>query len=178
MRHLKQPYLFLYIALLLSTLGFCFSKDIAISQEKNVVLFCDTILIKKSQRKMELYAKGKLIKAYKISLGFAPIGPKQQEGDGKTPEGDYTILSKNPHSQFHLSLKVSYPNAKDRANAKKKKVHPGGNIMIHGLGKQFSHLGKLHTLHDWTLGCIAVTNAEIEEIWKLVMKGTIVKIEP
>jgi murein L,D-transpeptidase YafK len=77
-----------------------------------------------------------------------------------------------------LSLKISYPNAADKENAKKKKISPGKDIMIHGLGKRFSYFGELHTLHDWTLGCIAVTNDEIEEIWKLVQKGTIVKIEP
>lgn len=171
----KRSFLFLTAILLFAV---CFSKSNATSQKKTTFLTADKILIKKSQRKMELYAKEKLIKSYKISLGFAPIGPKQQEGDGKTPEGDYTVLSKNPRSQFHLSLKISYPNAADKKNAQKKKISPGGDIMIHGLGKQFSYLGKLHTLHDWTLGCIAVTNDEIEEIWKLVIEGTIVKIEP
>lgn len=173
-----RSYINISIFFLISTGSLCFSKETVTAETKNVDLLADTILIKKSQRKMELYAKEKLIKDYKISLGFAPIGPKQQEGDGKTPEGEYTITSKNPHSQFHLSLKISYPNAADKESAKKKKLSPGGDIMIHGLGKRFSYFGKLHTLHDWTLGCIAVTNDEIEEIWKLVQKGTIVKIEP
>ncbi len=136
------------------------------------------IVVKKGQRKMELYAKGQLIKDYKISLGFSPTGAKQKEGDGKTPEGQYTIISKNPNSQFHKSLKISYPNAADKENARQMKAPPGGDIMIHGLGKMFSYLGKLHTLRDWTLGCIAVTNEEIDEIWKIVKEGTVVKIEP
>ncbi|MBY0462531.1 MAG: L,D-transpeptidase family protein [Alphaproteobacteria bacterium] len=178
MRFLKRFFLLLTVIFLFAVFDDCFSQNKATSQTKTPLLTADTILIKKNQRKMELYNKGKLIKGYKISIGFAPIGTKQQEGDGKTPEGEYTITSKNPHSQFHKSLKISYPNTADKENAKKKKVSPGGDIMIHGLGKQFSYLGKLHTLHDWTFGCIAVTNEEIDEIWKLVKEGTIVKIEP
>ena len=127
---------------------------------------------------MILYKNGKPIKDYKISLGFSPIGHKQKQGDGKTPEGQYTIISKNANSQFHRSLKISYPNADDKRNASKKGVSAGDDLMIHGLGKDFSYLGKLHTLHDWTLGCAAVTNEEIEEIWDLVKEGTVVKIEP
>ncbi|MBY0281379.1 MAG: L,D-transpeptidase family protein [Alphaproteobacteria bacterium] len=178
MLFLKKFFLTFTLISLLVVFVICFSENAEALQDKTLFLPADMILIKKNQRKMELYAKGKLIKIYKISLGFSPTDPKQQEGDGKTPEGEYTITSKNPHSQFHLSLKISYPNTADRKNAKAKKVSPGGDIMIHGLGKQFSHLGKLHTLYDWTLGCIAVTNDEIEEIWKLVKEGTIVKIEP
>lgn len=106
--------------------------------KKNFLTTVDNILVKKSQRKMELYAKGQLVKDYKISLGFSPIGPKQQEGDGKTPEGDYIIISKNSNSQFHKSMKISYPNAADKENAKNMKITPGGDIMIHGLGRQFS----------------------------------------
>lgn len=171
--NLKQSYLFIPFIFLFASSGICLS-----SPEQSIASPADTIIIKKKQRKMELYAKEKLIKDYKISLGFSPLGPKQQEGDGKTPEGEYTISSKNPYSQFHLSLKVSYPNATDKKSAEEKGVSPGGDIMIHGLGKKFKYLGKLHTLHDWTLGCIAVTNDEIEEIWKLVKEGTVVKIEP
>jgi murein L,D-transpeptidase YafK len=100
------------------------------------------------------------------------------EGDHKTPEGSYTIDAKNAQSQFHLSLHISYPSALDRQNAVKLGTLPGGAIMIHGLAKQFAYLGALHRQVDWTDGCVAVTNAEIEEIWKLVPVGARVEIRP
>lgn len=178
MKVIKLSFLLLTGILLFIGLGVYFFSHSHATLKKNPLTAVNTIIVKKNQRKMELYANGRLIKDYKISLGFSPIGPKQQEGDGKTPEGEYTIISKNPNSQFHKSLKISYPNAADKKNAKNMKISPGGDIMIHGLGRQFSYLGKLHTLHDWTLGCIAVTNEEIDEIWKIVKEGTIVKIEP
>jgi murein L,D-transpeptidase YafK len=124
-----------------------------------------------------VYHQNKLLKSYKISLGFSPEGHKEKEGDGKTPEGMYTISHKNPRSQFHLSLKISYPSLKDKQSAVKKGVSPGGDIMIHGLGKDFSHLGKNHILHNWTLGCIALTDEEIQEIYHATSVGTIIKIE-
>jgi murein L,D-transpeptidase YafK len=138
----------------------------------------DSILIKKKERILQLYAKRRLIKAYDIALGFDPVGPKEREGDGKTPEGSYHIAYKNPRSQFHLSLKISYPSTKDRRNARLKKYAPGGDIMIHGLGKDYAHLGKTHTQRDWTLGCVAVTNEEIKEIYDAVSTGTKVDIKP
>jgi murein L,D-transpeptidase YafK len=128
--------------------------------------------IEKHKRVMKLYIGGTLIKTYRISLGSQPVGPKEREGDGKTPEGNYTISHKNAWSRFHKSLKVSYPNKHDRKMAKKHNVSPGGDIMIHGLGAEFSHLGKSHVQYDWTLGCMAVTNEEIDEIWKMVDVGT------
>jgi murein L,D-transpeptidase YafK len=111
-------------------------------------------------------------------LGTQPVGAKQRQGDGKTPEGKYVINWKNPKSQFHLSLRISYPNAADRARAKKLGVHSGGDIFVHGVGKTFGWLGARHRLTDWTLGCIAVTNEEIEEIYALVRIGTAVEIRP
>lgn len=138
----------------------------------------DYILLQKSKRKLFLFHKGKVLQSYTVSLGFSPQGAKQQKGDGKTPEGRYFISAKNPHSQFHRSLRISYPNEHDQKNAEKNHVSPGDHIMIHGLKAQFSWLGSLHTLKDWTLGCIAVTNAEIEEIWELVNQGTPIDIEP
>ena len=136
------------------------------------------IVVKKADRKMMLYTKDKLLKTYNISLGGNPIGHKKQEGDSKTPEGNYTISHKNAASRFHKSLKISYPNTIDCANAKNLGVSAGGDVMIHGLGKGFSFLGKLHTLQDWTLGCVAVTNEEIDEIWKIVDLGTSIQIDP
>lgn len=136
------------------------------------------ILIKKAARELILIKKEKIFKTYKVALGTNPVGHKQCEGDGKTPEGNYVINYKNKKSKFHLSLQISYPNKADCAHAKKKKCSPGGFIMIHGLPKYFAYLGSKHLLYDWTLGCIAVTNTEIEEIWKHVSVGTPVEIVP
>jgi murein L,D-transpeptidase YafK len=133
--------------------------------------FADTIIVYKTQRKMQLYQGLKLIKEYKVSLGFDPQGHKLEEGDGKTPEGSYKIVGKNPQSKFHRSLQISYPNQQDIAAAKEHLVSPGGAIMIHGVKKEYIKLGKLHSLKDWTHGCIAVTNTEIEEVWELTPLG-------
>lgn len=138
----------------------------------------DKIIILKSARQMTLLSGGKALKTYKVALGSAPVGPKRVEGDHKTPEGNYLIDAKNAHSQFHLSLHISYPSAADQQHARAMGARPGGAIMIHGLAAPFAYLGALHRQTDWTDGCIAVTNAEIEEIWKLVPVGTRVEIRP
>ena len=138
----------------------------------------DKVIVHKEERRLELQKDGKLIKQYKIALGGSPVGAKTRQGDQKTPEGDYVIDSRNPQSAFYKSLHVSYPNGKDRAAAKAKGVSPGGDIFIHGLGKQYGWVGQAHSLKDWTLGCIAVTNEEIDEIWALVPDGIPVEIRP
>jgi murein L,D-transpeptidase YafK len=138
----------------------------------------DGVLLLKKERTLQLLKDGKPFKSYKVALGGQPLGAKTQQGDNKTPEGKYVIDSRNPQSTYHLSLHVSYPNAQDRANAKAHHLSPGGDIMIHGLPKQYAWVGAAHTKHDWTLGCIAVTNAEIEEIWRLVPNGTPIEIRP
>jgi murein L,D-transpeptidase YafK len=138
----------------------------------------DKILIVKSARSMTLFQRDKVLKTYKVALGGAPVGPKRVEGDHKTPEGNYIIDSRNAHSQFHLALHISYPSAADREHARRLGSPPGGAIMIHGLPPAFAYLGALHRKTDWTDGCIAVTNAEIEEIWNLVPVGTRVEIRP
>jgi len=138
----------------------------------------DKILIEKKERRLTLLAKGKVLKTYQIALGGNPIGPKERQGDNKTPEGTYVIDSRNKNSQFHLSLHISYPNEKDKKRAKALGVSPGGDIMIHGIKNGFSWAGELHAEIDWTKGCIAVTDEEIEEIDKLVPNGTSVEIRP
>jgi murein L,D-transpeptidase YafK len=138
----------------------------------------DHIIIVKSERTMTLMRQGQVLKTFKIALGHEPIGPKVQQGDERTPEGMYTIDSRNPRSQFHLALHISYPNAADRERAKKLGVSAGGDIMIHGLPPAFAWLGPLHRRRDWTLGCVAVTDPEIEEIWNMVPNGTKVEIKP
>lgn len=138
----------------------------------------DHIIIVKSTRIMTLVREGMVLKIYKVALGGQPVGKKDREGDHKTPEGDYLIDMKNSESRFHLSLHISYPDTSDRENARKLHLHPGGSIMIHGLPAMFGWVGALHRQMDWTDGCVAVTNLEIEEIWKMVDVGTPVKILP
>ena len=119
---------------------------------------------------MTLISKDKVLKTYKIALGGNPNGPKERQGDNKTPEGTYIIDSRNKNSRYHLSLHISYPNEKDKKRAKELGVSPGGDIMIHGIKNGFSWIGDLHTELDWTKGCIAVTDEEIEEIDKVSAK--------
>ena len=138
----------------------------------------DRILIEKKERRLTLFSKGEPLKTYKIALGGNPIGPKERQGDNKTPEGTYVIDSRNKDSRYHLSLRLSYPNEKDRKRARELGVSPGGDIMIHGIKNGFSWVGDLHAGVDWTKGCIAVTDEEIEEIDKLVPNGTVVEIRP
>src|ERR1700693_1129132 len=138
----------------------------------------DRIVIVKSERTLTLMSGGQVLKAYKVALGGDPVGPKEKAGDKKTPEGDYVIDSKNAKSRFHLALHISYPNAEDRERARKLGVSPGGGVEIHGLESKYAWVGSLHRQVNWTAGCIAVTNSEIEEIWPLVRVGTTVEIRP
>jgi murein L,D-transpeptidase YafK len=138
----------------------------------------DRIIINKAKRELLLMYGGKVVRSYAVALGRNPVGAKTRQGDGKTPEGVYSISGRNPASAFHRALRVSYPNSADRAQAKKLGVATGGDIMIHGLPNGQGNIGKAHRLTDWTEGCIAVTNEEIEEIWGMVPDGTKVEINP
>ena len=138
----------------------------------------DRILIVKSTRTLTLESQGKAVKTYKVALGGQPVGAKQMQGDHKTPEGVYSVDAKNPHSQFYRALHLSYPNSADRARARKLGASPGGDVEIHGLGKTYGWIGARHRLSDWTDGCVAVTNEEIDEIYKLVAVGTPVELKP
>ena len=138
----------------------------------------DFILVEKAERRLTLFAKDKKIRTYKIALGRKPEGPKFEEGDQRTPEGSYIIDARNPDSKFHLSLHISYPNKIDSELAFMAGLISGGSIMIHGAGEEYEWMGKFHSVRDWTDGCIAVTNEEIEEIWNLVPIGTPIKIRP
>jgi tetratricopeptide (TPR) repeat protein len=138
----------------------------------------DRILIEKKARRLILISKGEVLKTYKIALGGNPNGPKEMQGDNKTPEGTYVIDSRNRRSNYYRSLRISYPNEKDKMRANELGVSPGGDIMIHGIKNGFSWVGDAHTEVDWTRGCIAVTDEEIEEIDKLVPDGTLVEIRP
>jgi murein L,D-transpeptidase YafK len=138
----------------------------------------DKVLIEKKARKLTLYPKGQVIKVYKIALGRNPEGPKEKEGDNKTPEGIYVIDSRDKNSGYHQSLQISYPNENDKKRARQLGASPGGDIMIHGMKNGFGWIGRLHTWIDWTRGCITVTDEEIDEIGRLVPNGTAVEIRP
>lgn len=139
-------------------------------------VWADLVVIDKSDRRLDLLSEGTVIRSYKVGLGGNPVGPKRRQGDQRTPEGDYIIDYRNPNSAFHLSLHISYPNQADRAESRRLGVPPGGDIFIHGLPNGWPT--ETAPKADWTLGCIAVDNPEIEEIWRLVPNGTRVRIDP
>ncbi len=136
----------------------------------------DRIVIVKHRHEMTMYSHGIAVGRYRVSLGRSS-GAKRYQGDHRTPLGDYIIDAKNAHSRFHLSLHVSYPNAIDRARAARKGRPPGNNIMIHGVEPRFAWLGPITTWVDWTDGCIAVTNTQMDRIWRAVPLRTPVQIE-
>ncbi|MCX5834730.1 MAG: L,D-transpeptidase family protein [Deltaproteobacteria bacterium] len=138
----------------------------------------DRVIIEKSKRTMTLYKQGQEIKSYNIALGRDPVGHKLMQGDQKTPEGVYFIDYRISNSVYHKALHVSYPNMVDVERAKALGVSPGGKIMIHGMNEDKLWMGSVHYLFNWTNGCIAVTNSEIEEIWALVPDWTMVEIRP
>ena len=136
----------------------------------------DRAVVFKAERRLRLYRGESLLREYRISLGFNPVGNKEIEGDGKTPEGRYVIDGRNPKSQYHLSLHISYPTPEQSTLSKAKGINPGGLIMLHGIRNGLGLMGRLHLLTDWTAGCIAVTNDEIEEIWRAVPNGTPIEV--
>jgi murein L,D-transpeptidase YafK len=138
----------------------------------------DRLVVYKHERKLVLISGRRELRSYRVALGGEPIGPKTRQGDHRTPEGSYVLDSRNPNSHFYKAFHISYPNPKDLALAKKLGFTPGGNIMLHGLPKEYAFVGKAHTLHDWTDGCIAISNEEMDEIWKLVRVGTPIDIRP
>jgi len=138
----------------------------------------DRILVEKSARRLSVFAGGKKLKSYRVALGRNPVGAKQEEGDLKTPEGLYTIDSRNPQSDYHLALHVSYPSGEDTARAAELGVNAGFDIMIHGIQNGNGWIGAFHRMHDWTAGCIALTDEEIEELWHVTPNGTPIEIRP
>jgi murein L,D-transpeptidase YafK len=138
----------------------------------------DKLVVYKSKRQLLAYSNGELVKTYRISLGRQPIGDKEFEGDKKTPEGLYFINDKNPNSGYHKNLGISYPDKDDIENAKRLGKPTGGDVKIHGLRNRTSFIGKFHRCFDWTLGCIAVTDEEIDELYDAVKIGTKIDIKP
>ena len=138
----------------------------------------DKLVVEKQARRLTAWSGGKAVREYRIALGPVPDGPKRVQGDKKTPEGTYSVDGKNPHSRFYKNLGVSYPNAEDRKRAAALGKSPGGDIKIHGLGPEFRHLGKDQWKYDWTLGCIAVTDEEIDELYDHTNVGAVIEIRP
>ena len=167
---------FIWAALILSAAGIfapaCAHGEAAVK--------ADRILVVKNERRLELLRGGRVLKTYRVALGRYPSGPKTQEGDSKTPEGIYRIDYRIDRdlSKFHRALHISYPNAQDRARAARLGVDPGDEIMIHGLPEDWSARQLDHPRLDWTQGCIAVTDREMDEIWRMVDNGTVIEIRP
>lgn len=171
----KNYVLIIVIFLFLGT-GIYFNFKSNIALDKNCKI--DYIKIDKSERKLIVYSNGRLIKVYKISLGKNPNGAKQYQGDNKTPEGVYHINGKNPNSIAYKNLGISYPNKEDILRALKLRKPTGGDIKIHGMMNDLGFIGRIHSFFDWTNGCIAVTNSEIDELFKYVKVGTKIEIVP
>ncbi len=131
------------------------------------------VVVLKEKRKMYLMHHDRVLKSYRVGLGFRPDGHKIRQGDGRTPEGNYVIDRRNPNSEFYLSIGISYPNQQDIAKARAAGRDPGGDIFIHGRPSKYKKAGR-----DWTAGCIAVTNRQIEEIYQMVGNGTPISIQP
>jgi len=141
-------------------------------------LKADSILILKKDHLLELLSAGKVFRTYHVALGSGGLPPKERQGDARTPEGHYVIDNRNAASQYHKALHISYPNADDRKRAARLGIAPGGDVMIHGLPNGKGYIGAAHRLYDWTLGCVAVTDQEIDEIWTMAPVGTPVEIRP
>jgi murein L,D-transpeptidase YafK len=146
-------------------------------RQKHTAVFADYILVEKSAHRLTLFANDRVLKTYRVALGGNPLGHKQEEGDQRTPEGIYTIDWRNTESDYHLSLHISYPEERDCVAAAARGVPPGCDIMIHGLPNDVDWKTRLrHPEVDWTAGCIAVTDAEMDEIWAAVPDGTTIEI--
>ena len=139
-------------------------------------LTADSIVVEKSAHRLSLYKDGQVLRTYRVALGRGGPEPKAREGDARTPEGTYVVDRRNPHSCCHLALHISYPSAADVAAARARGVSAGSDIEIHGLRNGLSWLGRFHRIMDWTHGCIAVTDSEMDEIWRVVPDGTPVVI--
>jgi murein L,D-transpeptidase YafK len=138
----------------------------------------DRVLVEKSARRLTLLRNGNALKTYRVALGRAPVGAKEYEGDQRTPEGTYSIDFHKPDSDYHLALHVSYPEQRDIDRAAVQGLSAGSDIMIHGLPNGRGWIGRFHRRNDWTAGCVAVTDFEIEEIYRAVSDGTPIELRP
>ncbi|HTU67748.1 MAG TPA: L,D-transpeptidase family protein [Steroidobacteraceae bacterium] len=138
----------------------------------------DRVLVKKSERRLYLMRGNDVLRAYRVALGLNPGGAKERAGDFRTPEGSYKLTRRNTRSDFFLSIQVSYPNEQDTKNARRNGWQPGGSIMIHGLPNDPRHAPDYYATQDWTDGCIAVTNADMVEIWMMTSDNVPIEIQP
>lgn len=138
----------------------------------------DAVLVIKSENRLYLMNKGERFASFPVTFGAEPIGHKQVQGDERTPEGHYILDYKNPNSDFYKSIHISYPNARDRENARRLGVNPGGNIMIHGQANGWEWAAPLVQLFSWTNGCIAMSNRDMDRVWSAIDPGTPIEIRP
>jgi murein L,D-transpeptidase YafK len=141
-------------------------------------LLADRVIVRKSERQMYLMHGATVLRTYRVALGLNPVGPKEQEGDSRTPEGHYQLTRRNPHSEYFLSIQVSYPNDKDLQRARRNRLTPGGAIMIHGLPNDLRREPSYYEQRDWTDGCIAVSDADMLEIWLMTPQDVPIDILP
>ena len=136
------------------------------------------MVVRKSERRLRLRREGRMLRSYRVSLGLNPNGPKEMEGDFRTPEGVYSLTRRNAHSDFFLSIQVSYPSDQDSRRARSRGARPGGNIMVHGLPNVPRYSRDRYLANDWTDGCIALSNEDMLEVWLLTQSNTPILIEP
>jgi L,D-peptidoglycan transpeptidase YkuD (ErfK/YbiS/YcfS/YnhG family) len=141
-------------------------------------LLADRVIVRKSERQMYLMHGSTVLRTYRVALGLNPVGPKEQEGDSRTPEGHYQLTRRNPHSEYFLSIQVSYPNDKDLQRARRNRLTPGGAIMIHGLPNDLRREPSYYEQRDWTDGCIAVSDSDMLEIWLMTPQDVPIDILP
>ncbi len=154
------------------------SSALVSSSAEAALPLADSVVVRKTERKLYLMRQGEVLRSYKVSLGLRPEGHKQFEGDYRTPEGKYHLTRRNPNSEYFLSIQVDYPNARDVANARKLGVKPGGAIMIHGQPNTPRKNPDYYTNVDWTEGCIALSNSDMVEIWLMTPPNTPIEIAP
>jgi len=175
---MKTGYIYLITLGVVGAVFLLYTTTIGQQQPQKPLGKIDKVIVLKAERKMKLVKNGEVLRVFTIALGDNPIGHKQQEGDERTPEGNYTLDWRNAQSHYYKSIHISYPNAEDKKRAKALHVSPGGSIMIHGLPNGMGYIGEAHVKQDWTDGCIAITNEQMDELWSSAKDGTPIEIKP
>ena len=163
---------------ILTGLSVCVVCALTFAQSTSTTLHADRVVVLKKERTLQLISQGEVAKTFKVALGGDPVGPKARQGDHKTPEGIYVLDSRNARSRLYKSIHISYPNEHERGEARRNHVSPGGDVFVHGLPNGYKWVGAGHRIKDWTDGCIAVTDEEMDEIWSAVADGTPIEIRP
>jgi len=159
-------------------IGYAVQRSVKLQRSFHFTPKADLIVVEKSAYRMRLFSHGQELQSFRVALGRGSSGNKVREGDNKVPEGTYRIAGRNPHSTFHLSLRIGYPTPEQARMAQARGINPGGDVMIHGIRRGLGWIGPLHRYLDWTRGCIAVTDNEMDEIWRWMPDGTVIVIEP